>query len=346
MTVQLPPADTWPHVPLRILERDIRYHGIGVQGGSSTVFNVFGYEDRVLYKKYAIPRAETDLDRLVQLQRDLDNDSAAFLRRHFAWPLTVVIAGDGAVAGVLIPKADMAYRAQLSTNRVRVRDFNYLLYEARAAQIGVEPARTRQKLILIRVLVQVLMWLEDRCLVHEDLAAHNLLWTVWPQPSVLLLDCDSIRPADSRVAEPLLTTTDWTDPRVLSGEIPRPDQASTVYTVGLLVARVFGSPYWRPSATADDSPSGRLLAGLLAVLRESTRASTPRASLAQWTAALDEAIKGTPEDTSELAPTASAAPPEPLRQGGLSYALKERLALAAGFALGAVAAIMLLTKLL
>jgi hypothetical protein len=312
------------------------------------VFDVFGYGDKVLYKKYTISRAEADLDRLVRIRRRWDDDSAAYVRRHYAWPLAVVTAGDGAVAGVLVPRASMAYRAHLSTQRVRVRDFNYLLYEARAARVGVEPASVREKLMLIRALVEALNWLETQGLVHEDLAAHNLLWTTSPEPSVLMLDCDSIRPADSKVEEPLLTTTDWTDPRVLTGVVARPDHAATVYAIGLIVARVLGSPSWRPSDTdVEDSPGGQLPDGLRSVLRDSVRGSTPRPQLTSWLASLDEAIDSTPEDARRLlGTTTDAAPPGPLPQTGLTYAVKGRLALAAGFVIGAVGAIVLLTGLL
>lgn len=80
-------------------------------------------------------------------------------------------ADGGAVSGVLVPKAEMTYRAQLSTNRVRARDFNYLLYETRAARVGVELTTVREKLVLLRLTVEAFAWLEERGLVHEDISA-------------------------------------------------------------------------------------------------------------------------------------------------------------------------------
>ncbi|WP_431977369.1 hypothetical protein [Micromonospora haikouensis] len=334
----------WPDLPARVPERSIRTYGSGARGGSSTVFDVFGYDDTLLYKKYATPRSETNLDRLVAMYRGLDADAAAFVRHRYAWPLAVVAGGDATVAGVLIPRVAMTYRAHLSTKKVRVRDLNYLLYEARAARVGVEPASLREKLTLIRALVEALLWLESRGLVHEDLAAHNLVWTLRPAPTVLLLDCDSIRPARSPVDEPLYTSTDWTDPRVLTGDTPRPDHASTVYTVGLLAARVLSSPSWRPS-DADGAPGGQVPAGLAVVLSDSVRASLPRPSLSDWMSALDAVIAGMPEGGPELTAT-SVTSGEPLPRTSLTYAVKGRLAVAAGFVIGAVAAVVLLTVLL
>ncbi|GAX56571.1 hypothetical protein [Streptomyces olivochromogenes] len=348
MTVQ-PVPHTWPSLPQRVPEGELRTYGAGSRGGSSTVFDVFGHEDRVLYKKYAIQRSEADLDRLVRLHRELDSGSndGAFLRRRFAWPLAVVTADDGAVSGVLVPKAEMTYRAQLSTNRVRARDFNYLLYETRAARVGVEPATVREKLVLLRLTVEAFAWLEERGLVHEDISAGNLLWSVRPEPAVLILDCDSIRPAGSAVDDPLLTTTDWTDPRVLGGEVPRPDQASVTYAVGLLTARVFGTPSWRPSATdSQDSPQEGVPAALLPVLLESVRATAPRPPLHRWLAILDEALEDTPARTRTPRTAVRTMVSEPLRQGGLSYGVKERVALAVGLFCGAVAAILLLVEML
>ncbi|SCG37032.1 protein kinase family protein [Micromonospora coxensis] len=342
-----PVADTWPDLPPRVPERTLRTWGPGVRGGSSTVFDVFGHDDTVLYKKYAIPRAEEDLDRLVQLYRGLDDDSAALVRRRYAWPLAVVAGADGAVAGVLVPRAGMAYQAHLSTKKVRVRDLNYLLYEARAARVGIEPASLREKLKLIRALVEALRWLETRGLVHEDLAAHNLLWTLRPQPAVLLLDCDSIRPVDSVVEEPLLTSTDWTDPRVLTGDTPRPDHASTVYAVGLITARVLVAPSWRPSgADTDDPLGGQVPAALAPLIRASVRASGSRPRLSQWLTTLDAVIEAMTGEGPELQTTPSVSPVESLPRTAWTYALKGRLAVTVGFVIGAVAAVVLLTGLL
>ncbi|MFD6697277.1 hypothetical protein [Micromonospora aurantiaca (nom. illeg.)] len=299
----------------------------------------------MLYKRYEITRAEMDLDRLVNLYRGLDETDAAAVRGRFAWPLAIVTGGDGTVAGVLVPRAGMTYQAHLSTKKVRPRDLNYLLYEARAARVGVEPASLREKLTLVRALVDALLWLAERDLVYEDLAAHNLLWTLHPEPSVLLLDCDSIRPVDSMTDDPLLTSTDWTDPRVLTGDIPRPDHASTVYAVGLIAARVLIAPAWRPS-DINDTLGGQVPTGLEAVLRESVRATTPRPRLGAWRTAVDEAIAAMTGDGPELVATETATSGESIPQTYWTYAVKGRLAVAAGFILGALAAVMLLTGLL
>jgi len=311
------------------------------------VFDVFGYEDAVVYKKYLVSRVGTGLERLVRLQRNLDDDAVAFLRRHFAWPLAVATADDDSVAGALLAKAGMRYRAHLSTDKIRVRDFNYLLYEERAARVGVEPPSRLEKLVLLHCLVRALAWLEEQGLVHEDIAAHNLLWTVAQQePSVLVLDCDSIRPINAATDDPLFISTDWTDPRVLSGEVPRPDEASTSYAVGLLVGRVLVAPAWRPSETEAVSLRTALPNALPEILWESTRTSAPRPSLARWMTALNDAIREAPETTQSRRPTAIVLPRASIQRGGLSYGLKERLALAIGFLVGAIAAVALLLELL
>lgn len=334
-------------IPPRIRERDLTVHGAGTPGGSSIVFPVFGFGDKVLYKKYASSRPESGYDTLIEIPSGLDSAEADFVDEHFAWPLSVVTSNKDEVVGVLLPKAEPAYWAHLSTDKVRVRDFNYLLYEARSARVGVEPPTLHQKLDLIRSFAEVLAWLEGRGLVHEDLAAQNVLWRISPNPSVLLLDCDSIRPVLGKTSDPLYVTTDWSDPRVLTGRTQRPDTASMSYAVGLLTARVFVEPTWRPSLT--DAPQrldSELPADVSALLVDAVAASIPRPALGTWMRVLLEARQAASETVANAPAVAEVASRPELRRGGLSYAAKERFALAAGFLIGAAAAAIILMEML
>lgn len=333
-----------PDLPDHVQERDIRAYGPGSRGGSSTVFDIFEYHGKMLFKKYTIRRAEADLESLIQLPKQLDETAGTFLWSRFAWPVAVVTADDGSVGGVLVPRAEVAFRAHLSTGKVRVRDFNDLLYEERAARVGIRPTTLREKLALLLTLVESLVWLEERDLVHEDLSAGNTLWTVEPEPAVLLLDCDAVRPAGSDSDDPLLVTTDWTDPRVLSGEIPRPDGASVSYAVGLMAARVLGTPLWRPALTGQPEPPVHGVPDQLqSLLRDSVSSAVPRPLLTNWADALRSAI----EAASSTSPVTSPPPAiGPLRRGGISYSTKERSVLVLGFVIGALAAVLFLMEML
>jgi hypothetical protein len=332
-------------VPQRLAESEVRHAFPGSKGGASTVFTVFGYGDRLMYKKYADPRDPAALDRLVALHAAMDTQSAHYARDRMAWPVATVCAADDQVAGLLVVRAGMGFHAHLSTNRVRVRDFNYLLYEDRAARIGISPATTRQKARLLADLVAVLLWLDRRGHVHEDLAAHNLLWRLDPEPAVFLLDCDSLRPVDEPTNQPLFSTVDWTDPRVLGAEIPRPDQASTSYAVGLLVARVLGSPYWRPTPGEPAAlPGGGFPLDLRPLLSAALGPAASRPTLKSWLDGINGTVDAVPN--TRTAPMPTRTPPETLRVEGQTVGLNDRLAFLAGLVLGAVAAVLVLVRFL
>ncbi|RCG28234.1 hypothetical protein DQ384_24185 [Sphaerisporangium album] len=335
----------WPSVPQRLKEAEIRHAVPGSKGGASTVFTAFGYADRLMYKKYTEPRDPAALDRLVELHAAMDAESAGYARDHMAWPVATVRAADGQVAGLMVIRADMTFHAHLSTSRVRVRDFNYLLYEDRAARVGVPPATVRQKAALLRDLVSVLLWLDERGLVHEDLAAHNVLWRLEPEATVFLLDCDSLRPAGEATGQPLFTTVDWTDPRVLGEEVARPDRASTSYAVGLLVARVLGSPYWRPaSGEGSIGPGGGFPPALEPLLDAAVGPAANRPSLRTWLDGIDGIAGALPavRRVREAPPT----PPATLRVEGQTIGLNDRLALLAGLVIGALAAVLVMVRFL
>jgi hypothetical protein len=340
----------WPPVPARTPESDLRLAGSGTRGGSSIVYRLHGRLD-VVYKKYTIQRAETDLARLIKLGNDLDTEDEAFVRRHLAWPRSVVTDGHGGVAGVLLARVPPAFEAALVTHRVRVRDLNYLIYEERAARAGVSPATRLQKLQLLDDVAAVLDWLHRHDLVHEDLAAQNVLWRLEGGAGVLLLDCDSLRPAQSGVDDPLLTSVDWTDPRILRGEEHRPDHASMIYGLGLLAARSLGEPSWRPARDGrNNMPVDRVPAPLGQVVSASVRPDLPRPSVAQWREALAktmEELDATAALSTKVNPAAvpTAAPP-PLAVEGIGAGASSQLALVVGLVLGAIAAAVLILGLM
>jgi len=340
----------WPTIPKNLNETEVSHTVQVARGGSSRVFAVPGYDRRVIYKKYFEPRERPPLDLLVTKYAELDSTSSHYIREHLAWPVTTVHNTDDQAVGTLVVQAPEGFTANLSTGRARIRDLNFLLYEERAARVNVQPATTRQKIGLLHELVSVLHWLQEQGLVHEDLAAHNLLWRLDEKPAVFVLDCDSLRLLSDENGQPLFTTPDWTDPRVLGNEIPRPDNESTSYAVGLLVARVLGSPYWRPAPGRIAPPSEESFPPELGpfVTKACNRSASERPNLEEWLIALEGAATDTdrPALDRTTAPAADPTPTKPPPVQGRPVALYDRLAFAIGLAAGGMAAVLVLVRFL
>jgi hypothetical protein len=327
--------------PSVIHEDELTRRALLGAGGSATIYDVSGFEGNLLYKRYRRPQA-TLIEELIRIAREAGDGDRAFIEDHFAWPVASVINADGELIGVLIPKAPSIYWAHLTTGVDRLRDLNYLLYETRSAKVGVTPADAKDKLRIIRALAETFVFLQDCGLVHEDPSAQNILWSIDPEPTVFLLDCDSLRKEASVPDEPLVTTVDWTDPRILDGEIKRPDYQSSVYVLALTTVRAFGDPSWGPPLTEElDTALSDLQVPpqLKDIVKQSIVIHGSRPSLKRWLGTLDKVIDSfdqvTPPRPQEPKPS-----PEP-RLGGLSYRSKEQIATIMGFLVGGIAALLL-----
>ncbi|MEA5364150.1 hypothetical protein VA596_31770 [Amycolatopsis sp., V23-08] len=322
-------TEAWPPVPARITEAEV---GIGEQlarGGASTVFSVLGQRKTLLYKRYNKPRNAVDLDQLVGALGGWGENAIDHVRGTLAWPVATVVDGDQA-SGALVVRAAAEFHLTLPSGRVKVRDFNFLLYEKRAEKLGVPRATDREKVDLLRGLLDVLLWLDEHGFVHEDLASHNLLWKLDP-PEVFVLDCDSLRPLAGDSRSPLYTTVDWTDPRVLTAEVERPDRASTSYVLGLLAPRTLVSPYWYPG---DPLPAERFPAALTELVGRSCGPAASRPSLTEWGRGLDAASAQT---------TGTVVEPAPVRDPAV-VRLADRWVFAGGLLFGALVAVFVLVS--
>ncbi|MGW3995837.1 hypothetical protein ACWEF6_20285 [Amycolatopsis sp. NPDC004772] len=322
-------AEAWPPVPPRIAEAEVAVGEQLARGGASAVFSIAGPRKTLLYKKYTEPRDAAELDGLVGTHAGWDAKTLGHVRRTLAWPVATVGEGDRAV-GALVVRAAAEFQFTLPSGRTRVRDFNFLLYEKRSEKLGVPRATDREKVDLLRALLDVLSWLDDHGFVHEDLASHNLLWKLDPA-EVFVLDCDSLRPLAGESSAPLYTTVDWTDRRVLTEEVARPDRASTSYVLGLLVPRVLVSPHWYPG---DALPPERLPAALTELVVRASGPAGSRPSLTEWGRGLDKASAQTTGTVVEPAPVGDPA----------AVRTADRWIFAGGLLLGALLAIFVLVR--
>jgi serine/threonine protein kinase len=324
-----------------VIETDLRLGNEFAEGGLSVIFEL-AETQRFLYKKYRNP-AGLNTERQLWLQWHArffhlrPPAVQSYMLERFSWPVSSVYGASGSLVGEVIGRAPEQFLAKLFSGETRARDFSYLIFEDRARQAGITPIGLREKLTILREFAVSLAWLQSNQMVHEDLAPQNILWSANDGGSAFIIDCDSVAGvAEEPAKAPLALTPDWTDPRVVAGQIGRPDYASMSYALGLLIARTLGSPYWSPGDTDRDLLTDGVPAALFKLLKVTISEGERRPSLSEWLEALDESIEQA--DPNTLAPVKPPVAPPPLKKGGLSFATKERIAFAVGVALGGLGA--------
>ena len=121
----------------------------------------------------------------------------------------------------------------------------------RATRFGVDDPTDGDRRVLCHALASVLAVLHRNELVYGDLSARNVLWTIRPEPAVLLLDCDGVRRVGKAAPARQLDSPDWDDPSSTNQTIE-----SDRYKFGLFVARVFAR-----SLTSRDSERASTVLG-------------------------------------------------------------------------------------
>jgi hypothetical protein len=143
------------------------------------------------------------------------------------WPVDFVVDRLGAVSAVVLPAIpDELFNTDLGT--VRTLDF---LIMSRA-----RPPLAKERMALLLRMAEILAFVDTQKLVHGDLNAKNLAWTLTPEPIMYLIDCDGMvlrdPPPQSGVA-----ATGWTDPRVVTRAIKAHDHYSDWYCLALAMYR-------------------------------------------------------------------------------------------------------------
>lgn len=143
------------------------------------------------------------------------------------WPVDFVLDRSGIVSGVVLPTIpDELFNTDLDT--VRTLDF---LIMSRAS-----PPLARERMALLLRMAEILAFVDAQKLIHGDLNAKNLAWTLTPEPIMYLIDCDGMvlrdPPPQSGVA-----AAGWTDPRVVTRAIKAHDHYSDWYCLALAMYR-------------------------------------------------------------------------------------------------------------
>jgi hypothetical protein len=199
------------------------------EGGSARLFRVKG-SPPVLYKELKTPLRDGHIKRvaeLVEVGREIKGRSELRADVHrIAWPLDLVV-DRGALLGVVMPRAGEEYFRRLK-KPLLTQNFGHLA--------GADAPPAKERLSIVRQLAGALAVLERQHLVHGDISATNLVWTLKPAPSLLLIDCDGIHPRGFRAVPAF--TKHWMDPRLELKLIPRHDTQSDWYALALAVYRL------------------------------------------------------------------------------------------------------------
>ncbi|PSM37819.1 hypothetical protein C6Y14_40015 [Streptomyces dioscori] len=226
-------------------------------GGQGAVYGVpvppgrFAGESLV-YKEFSKPR-ETDSDVLYdmivfreELSRSHRHDWA-FLDERLTWPLAMIYTGSRPtqlkpslnpgmqVLGFLMPRLKPEYQfSSMVLGGSKAQEMAFLLNEdAFAQRIELPFVSDENRLCLLSDLAATLIRLHRHGVTVGDLSPKNILFTLVPTPTCLLIDCDSMR-LRGRDVQKQVETGDWEVP-----EAAKATTASDLFKFGLIATRLF-----------------------------------------------------------------------------------------------------------
>lgn len=258
-------------------------------GGQAEVFRVNNREGEAFkrYRDNALPHLRPDvLEELAAETGQLQLEGRPIT--HWAtWPTATVVDG-GRVVGFLMPLLDKVFSMSDGNLVGKHASFSYLATKPAPIWGAVRLPAQAERAHLLALLAGVIQQLHHRKMVVGDLSWANVLWARYPEPRVILLDCDGIRPPKGTPVTPQLDTPDWNDPLAPHGSPPDADR--DCYKFSLMVLRVLSQDLnARPSERGKHSLQGlapdaaRAIDGLLV---RSASAPGKRPTATEWRQAL------------------------------------------------------------
>src|SRR5262249_44535967 len=130
------------------------------------------------------------LDRLIQVGRavliDQRRKPGDAPESSINWPLDVVVDARGNVTGAVLPIIPRDLFHEVAGVGIRTLDH---LVMARS-----DPPSAKFRVALLLRMAEILSFVNTSGLVHGDVNAKNLAWTVTPRPVMYLIDCDGMVP--------------------------------------------------------------------------------------------------------------------------------------------------------
>ncbi|MBL7258021.1 hypothetical protein [Paractinoplanes lichenicola] len=187
-----------------------------------------------VYKEYHSPeKAPPDehLTRLVGVGRDVlirqGQPIGSQPESSINWPVDIVRRPDGQIIGCVLPAIPDRY---FHPKYKSVNTLDFLVMRRSSP-----PAALYRMVVLLR-LAEILNFVHSKGLVHGDVNAKNVAWTLSPEPAAYLIDCDGMVPQDPP-PQTGVQAVYWTDPRVIDHEVPAHDHYSDWYCLALAFYR-------------------------------------------------------------------------------------------------------------
>ena len=176
--------------------------------------------------------------------------------------MSSVVGDDPSIAlGTLMPRAPAEFWLRHRDGTKRLATLSYLATDperiAVAYGVLMPPPGAPERVALVYALARLLeAWQSGPPLprvVHGDLSAKNVLWSLQPAPAVYVLDCDgaTVRYGPDEIGgevpddadrRPRATTPNWDDPALAPGAPPT--RASDRYMLGITFLRVVGAAHF------------------------------------------------------------------------------------------------------
>ena len=210
-------------------------------GGQASVYELPDFDDQYdfVFKRYkkGLVVDRQPLEKLVALPTNMSEGEISLLEIGASFP-TNVVEHDGEAVGVIIPRAPSDFVVEIR-DAARLCEVQFLTHGERSSLLGLKIPGANDRVSVCHDLARLLAIFHRHGLVHGDLSHKNVLWSCRETARSYLLDCDGAILGDRESALPQVTTPLWTDPRVVSGDIARPDTDSDVLGLALMFYRAF-----------------------------------------------------------------------------------------------------------
>jgi hypothetical protein len=258
----------------QVLLTELRLGELLAEGGEGRVFEVAAAANSsapalpaMVYKQLRHPLPLSALSPLCDLPDMVAARDEGVCRRALsssAWPAAAVVEerDAGVALGALMPRAPAQFWLRHRDGPSRLATLSYLAGDpdrmAVAYGVTVPPPGAPERVALVYALARLLdAWQGGvgPLVVHGDLSAKNVLWSLQPAPAVYVLDCDGAvigeghgtvegtETGDLCPRRPLRATTpNWDDPALPPGR--RPNAASDRYVLGLAFLRLVGAAHF------------------------------------------------------------------------------------------------------
>ncbi len=257
-----------------LLFTELRLGELLAEGGEGRVFEVVTVGPgaappgrALVYKQLRNPRPLVELGPLCDLPALMaarDEEVGRRILSCSAWPAAAVVEEHDATSaiGTLLPRAPAEFWLRHRDGPSRLATLSYLAGDPNrmtvAYGVTVPQPGAAERVALVYALARLLDAWQGGVgppVVHGDLSAKNVLWSLRPAPAIYVLDCDGAVVGEGNGAEEChatgalasprprrATTPNWDDPALVPGD--QPTEASDRYMLGLAFLRLVGAAHF------------------------------------------------------------------------------------------------------